>query len=247
MEQVGCQGAWVTTPEVGPYVEEESTSAGSPAGESDETDETDSSSSVEYHGVSRRRCRRSDWGRRHMLPDSVSAGPYRPFVCDTPHSSDDGCLQANARWSQPGASPLEIGSRTMSHFFAGGTRHSLSGSGGWSGREPPMSPFGITAMEAPLQEAREWVGDEARYSGGKATSTSFINSLERFGWNPACHGASSCSVCQEDYSAKELVADLPCAHRFHSHCIVPWLLNHSTCPTCRFELPCEDEHDDDNA
>ena len=33
---------------------------------------------------------------------------------------------------------------------------------------------------------------------------------------------------------------LPCAHIFHSECVLDWLTNHQcTCPVCRYELPTE--------
>ncbi|XP_008330162.1 E3 ubiquitin-protein ligase RNF115 [Cynoglossus semilaevis] len=45
-----------------------------------------------------------------------------------------------------------------------------------------------------------------------------------------------CSVCRDEYSLGESVRKLPCLHFFHSHCIVPWLEMHDTCPVCRKSL-----------
>ncbi|XP_041968001.1 E3 ubiquitin-protein ligase RNF126-like [Alosa sapidissima] len=45
-----------------------------------------------------------------------------------------------------------------------------------------------------------------------------------------------CPVCKEDYSAGEMVRQLPCNHLFHNDCIVPWLEQHDTCPVCRKSL-----------
>ena len=44
-----------------------------------------------------------------------------------------------------------------------------------------------------------------------------------------------CVVCMEQI--KKDVAKLPCGHSFHSSCLIPWLKVHSTCPTCRHQLP----------
>ncbi|KAF7099127.1 hypothetical protein CFC21_100808 [Triticum aestivum] len=53
--------------------------------------------------------------------------------------------------------------------------------------------------------------------------------------------AASCAVCLEDYASGERARELPCRHRFHSQCIVPWLDMHSSCPVCRFQLPADDD------
>ena len=47
-----------------------------------------------------------------------------------------------------------------------------------------------------------------------------------------------CCICLDDNKLDEKVTRLPCAHIFHTCCIVDWLANHScTCPVCRYELP----------
>lgn len=46
-----------------------------------------------------------------------------------------------------------------------------------------------------------------------------------------------CVVCQEKFQCGDNVTGLPCEHRFHRKCVVPWLESHNTCPICRFELP----------
>ncbi|CAL5056271.1 unnamed protein product [Urochloa decumbens] len=45
--------------------------------------------------------------------------------------------------------------------------------------------------------------------------------------------AWECAVCLEELRAGDVVAHLPCAHRFHWPCAVPWLQAASRCPVCR--------------
>ncbi|DBA02372.1 TPA: hypothetical protein N0F65_007191 [Lagenidium giganteum] len=47
--------------------------------------------------------------------------------------------------------------------------------------------------------------------------------------------APSCVVCMEGLAHP--CVQLPCQHQFHESCIEPWLKMHSTCPTCRDQLP----------
>ncbi|CAI0440534.1 unnamed protein product [Linum tenue] len=46
-----------------------------------------------------------------------------------------------------------------------------------------------------------------------------------------------CSVCLDDFEIGSEAKEMPCKHKFHSGCILPWLELHSSCPVCRFQLP----------
>lgn len=50
----------------------------------------------------------------------------------------------------------------------------------------------------------------------------------------------SCSVCKEEFEKNNTLIKLPCKHNFHEDCILPWLKERNSCPTCRFELPTDD-------
>ncbi|KAL9642503.1 hypothetical protein ABK040_011070 [Willaertia magna] len=54
------------------------------------------------------------------------------------------------------------------------------------------------------------------------------------------HCDHSCSVCICDFEEGENLIRLPCGHLFHKDCIMPWIKDHNSCPTCRFELPTDD-------
>jgi len=49
-----------------------------------------------------------------------------------------------------------------------------------------------------------------------------------------------CSVCKDGVAAGQRVKRLPCSHRYHDECIMPWLQVSNSCPLCRFELPTDD-------
>ncbi|CAD6249096.1 unnamed protein product [Miscanthus lutarioriparius] len=65
----------------------------------------------------------------------------------------------------------------------------------------------------------------------------------RFGWcglpggrctpPPEADAEAECAVCLEELRAGDVVARLPCAHRFHWSCAVPWVQAVSRCPVCR--------------
>ncbi|KAF3338169.1 E3 ubiquitin-protein ligase RNF126-like protein [Carex littledalei] len=47
-----------------------------------------------------------------------------------------------------------------------------------------------------------------------------------------------CAVCLEKVSGKKKkVMRLPCSHKYHSDCVLPWLAAHPDCPCCRTAVP----------
>ncbi|OHT02438.1 hypothetical protein TRFO_30427 [Tritrichomonas foetus] len=46
----------------------------------------------------------------------------------------------------------------------------------------------------------------------------------------------SCIVCQENFKLNEKTVMLKCGHFFHNDCIMPWFIDHHTCPTCRTNI-----------
>ncbi|GAB65975.1 hypothetical protein PCYB_081360 [Plasmodium cynomolgi strain B] len=55
----------------------------------------------------------------------------------------------------------------------------------------------------------------------------------------------SCAICREEYKENDEVHRITdnerCRHVFHCSCIIPWLKERNSCPTCRFELPTDDQ------
>ncbi|KAE9601894.1 hypothetical protein Lal_00040950 [Lupinus albus] len=49
-----------------------------------------------------------------------------------------------------------------------------------------------------------------------------------------------CAVCKDDFAVAEQAKELPCLHRCHGNCIVPWLAIRNTCPVCRYDFPTDD-------
>jgi hypothetical protein len=52
--------------------------------------------------------------------------------------------------------------------------------------------------------------------------------------------SSKCPVCLLLFDVDEEVVLMPCKHRFHEGCIIPWLQKTNSCPVCRHELPTDD-------
>ncbi|KAM7267435.1 hypothetical protein ACFE04_009601 [Oxalis oulophora] len=68
------------------------------------------------------------------------------------------------------------------------------------------------------------------------------NGSKRFNWSKFSWRSSDqdeCAVCLDQFKIDDggaTVIELPCAHKFHGRCLVPWLENNSHCPCCRMEI-----------
>lgn len=92
-----------------------------------------------------------------------------------------------------------------------------------------------------LFKSPRWVQSIIRYIMPQLNSVSpaavhVIEALKKGKVAPHADDATaSCVVCMD--AMKSPCVELPCCHQFHEHCIEPWLKMHSTCPTCRHQLP----------
>jgi hypothetical protein len=89
----------------------------------------------------------------------------------------------------------------------------------------------------------------ARGIGGKgSSSTSSLLAVQRevyskkgvmrrlMRWvRPRCDAAeqNECAVCLDYFRTGDILAHLPCGHRFHWACVLPWLEVMPRCPSCR--------------
>lgn len=45
-----------------------------------------------------------------------------------------------------------------------------------------------------------------------------------------------CAVCLDCFKLNQVLIHLPCGHKFHSSCLIPWLDNNQHCPYCRGKI-----------
>ena len=50
-----------------------------------------------------------------------------------------------------------------------------------------------------------------------------------------------CAICKEKFEKGDVLIELPCHHRYHKDCIMPWLTQRNSCPTCRHRLPTDNQ------
>ncbi|KAJ3695539.1 hypothetical protein LUZ60_000916 [Juncus effusus] len=70
------------------------------------------------------------------------------------------------------------------------------------------------------------------YNSSKTGMRKFMNWSTKLGWK-ASEQSADCAVCLDEFKTGDILVHLPCAHRFHSNCVMPWLESSSQCPVCR--------------
>ncbi len=49
--------------------------------------------------------------------------------------------------------------------------------------------------------------------------------------------SACCAICLEEFEHQEKLRALPCGHKFHEDCLVPWLTErHASCPLCKMDV-----------
>jgi hypothetical protein len=65
------------------------------------------------------------------------------------------------------------------------------------------------------------------------------------GENAEQHG---CAICIDEYQDGDSLQVLPCAHKFHTDCIVPWLSERqASCPLCKHDITGDDLREDEES
>merc|ERR1719410_3246811 len=83
-------------------------------------------------------------------------------------------------------------------------------------------------------------------NGPPPTASNTINNLPEYQYksnkddnkeNESDCKNKECAICKEPFVSGDLLKELPCKHRYHKDCIMPWLTKRNTCPVCRYRLP----------
>lgn len=105
----------------------------------------------------------------------------------------------------------------------------------WSGMEND-------AMMRAMHEL--FMRSQSEQHGPPPTSKTFLNKLPLKTWNAATCASekhTDCAICLSEYETSDQVLSLPCGHAFHKDCGMPWLVEHNVCPTCRHQLPTQED------
>lgn len=101
-----------------------------------------------------------------------------------------------------------------------------------SGTEPWRPPAPADPTAALLQVASATVPASASTRRRRAELTRTLSKVD------------VCAVCLDEVRERcQRVTRLPCSHKYHSECVLPWLAIHPDCPCCRALVPSLDTLD----
>ncbi|KAL7134588.1 hypothetical protein ABFS83_11G037100 [Erythranthe nasuta] len=131
-------------------------------------------------------------------------------------------IQAKKRLDQRLQLPHTHRSTNIDHEQERPTRSSINN------RPPP--PTNIHRLN--LQDDDNQVPNKLKKSGSKR-----LNWL-KMSWKSS--EQDECAVCLEQFVSSKsggTLMQVPCGHRFHTNCLMPWLEANAHCPCCRMEIP----------
>ncbi|CAA2953957.1 probable E3 ubiquitin- ligase RHY1A [Olea europaea subsp. europaea] len=146
-----------------------------------------------------------------------------------------------------------------SSFCLYSSNHETLHSSSSSSRNPISQAYCDEKLGAVAREAKkrlderlkaQWKSEIKRVSSGQERTrnlevsptiegTEVFGLKKKFNWAKLswkCTEQEECAVCLEHLMAGDTLMQLPCAHRFHSKCLVPWLESNAQCPCCRMEI-----------
>ncbi|GAA0184621.1 ubiquitin-protein ligase [Lithospermum erythrorhizon] len=154
--------------------------------------------------------------RSGMIPEqgvSFGSGPDGPWLILRGHG------HGHSHSSMPHDDPFEF-------FFNGGGRMGQR-----------QANFGDFFVGPGLQELIEQLSLNDRHGPPPAPQTA-IDAMPTITINQRHLSTDAhCPVCKEKFELGSAARKMPCDHIYHSDCIVPWLVEHNSCPVCRVELP----------
>uniref|UniRef100_K3WHV7 RING-type domain-containing protein n=1 Tax=Globisporangium ultimum (strain ATCC 200006 / CBS 805.95 / DAOM BR144) TaxID=431595 RepID=K3WHV7_GLOUD len=89
-----------------------------------------------------------------------------------------------------------------------------------------------------------FIRSQSEQRGPPPTSKSFLDTLPSKIWDSDANRSekyTDCAICLSEYETKDQVISLPCGHVFHKDCGMHWLVEHNVCPTCRYQLPTQED------
>ncbi|KAJ7976528.1 E3 ubiquitin-protein ligase RING1-like [Quillaja saponaria] len=176
-----------------------------------------------------------DHDRRFGLVEAMSAF-MRHRMTERSHSLDIRARTDSVPEHDPGFGPLLI--------FGGQIPFRLSGNGGFEAVFNGTPGIGLTRgntgdyfIGPGLEELFEQLSANDRQGPPPASRFSIdamptIKITQRH-----LRSDSHCPVCKDKFELGSEARQMPCNHLYHSDCIIPWLVQHNSCPVCRQELP----------
>ena len=160
--------------------------------------------------------------------NSLSNSKFKSNFNPTKVSSSSDALKVNSTNSTfSGNHTVEILSKAQVGYITGEKKSGIT-------NDSNISELGWSAGTYKFNNKEITVDDSTKVSD-------LVNKLKEETITKVLGSENVCSVCKEEFEVGNVILTLPCKHYFHKECISPWLTAHNSCPSCRFELPTDDE------